>query len=59
MDIAVRANLCGSCGERPICVDIVVTDQSEWILCGNSIKRPICVDTVVIMMRDQSMRILW
>ena len=40
-------------------MDIVVTDQSEWILCGYSIKRPICVDTVVIMMRDQSMRILW
>ena len=51
----VDTNLCGYCGERPICVDIAVRDQSEWILwletnlCGYCGERSICLD---IAMRD-------
>ena len=42
----MRDNLCGYCGERPICVDSVVRDQSVWILprdtnqCGYCGERP-------------------
>ena len=49
--------MCGYCAERPICVDIVMRDQSVLILrwetnvCRYCGERPICVDIAV---RDQS-----